>query len=64
MKIHGSTVKTLRNAIGLSTRTLAARIGKTCMFISLLERDLSGASPETLARLAETLEVPIEVLKK
>jgi transcriptional regulator with XRE-family HTH domain len=58
MKANGPKIRELREAKRLGIRTLAdmAKIHRS--YLSRLERDMKTARPETLARIADVLEVP------
>lgn len=59
----GEAVRTLREAAGLSMRTLATRAGVSQPFLSQLEHGTSAASISTLYRVASALGVtPGELL--
>ena len=56
-------IKTLRQAKGLSQRALAARVGVTAAYITMLERGKkTNPSLPTLRKLAKALGVPVTEL--
>jgi transcriptional regulator with XRE-family HTH domain len=48
----------------LSLREVAARTGRDVGFLSRLERGQSGASEETLRRIAAALTVPVAAINR
>lgn len=58
MKANGPRIRELREAKSLGIRTLADLANIHRSYLSRLERDLKTARPETLARIADVLEVP------
>jgi transcriptional regulator with XRE-family HTH domain len=57
--VLGARIRARRRECGLGLQELAARTGLTAGFISLVERNISGPSLESLRRIAEVLEVPL-----
>jgi len=58
-----TVIKTLRQAKGLSQRALAARVGVTAAYITMLERGKkTNPSLPTLRKLAKALGVPVTEL--
>jgi transcriptional regulator with XRE-family HTH domain len=58
-----TVIKALRQAKGLSQRTLAARVGVTAAYITMLERGKkTNPSLPTLRKLAKALGVPVTEL--
>lgn len=55
-------IKTLREQNELSQRELGRKIGKSGQFISLVEQGKSNPSIDTLKKIANALNVPLEVL--
>lgn len=56
-------IKTLRRAKGLSQGALAARVGVTAAYITMLERGTkTNPSLPTLRKLAKALSVPVTEL--
>jgi transcriptional regulator with XRE-family HTH domain len=56
-------IKALRQAKGLSQRALAARVGVTAAYITMLERGKkTNPSLPTLRKLAKALSVPVTEL--
>ncbi|MEZ6173343.1 MAG: helix-turn-helix transcriptional regulator [Phycisphaerales bacterium] len=58
----GRTIRSLRTQQGLSQKELAERADITPSFLSLVENDQRDASIKVTLRIAEALEVPVEVL--
>ena len=56
----GQLVRRLREQRGWTSYELAERSGLNRSIVSKLERDLRSPSPETLAKLADALEVGVE----
>ena len=56
--VSGARIRERRQELHLSLQELAARTGLTASFLSLIERDISDPSLESLRRIAEALEVP------
>jgi transcriptional regulator with XRE-family HTH domain len=63
MTALGADLRALRRARGLTLAELARRLGRSVGWMSQVERDLSTPDPETLARLADTLDVPLALLQ-
>jgi transcriptional regulator with XRE-family HTH domain len=57
--VVGARIRERRRECHYSLQALAARSGLTPSFISLIERDRSSPSLESLRRIAEALEVPL-----
>lgn len=55
----GQRLRTLREARGVSMRSLARRSGLSANALSMIERGLTSPSVSTLTKLAQALEVPI-----
>lgn len=62
MKPHGPAIRAIREARQISIRQLAERSGLNRGYLSRLESGLAGASGETIARIATTLDVPSEAI--
>ncbi|MBN1808653.1 MAG: helix-turn-helix transcriptional regulator [Planctomycetes bacterium] len=58
VKDIGKTVKTLRLERGLSTTTLARKVGISQAQISRLENGLQGFRSDTVFRIAKALRIP------
>ena len=56
--VAGARIRERRQELHFSLQELAARTGLTASFLSLIERDISDPSLESLRRIAEALEVP------
>ncbi|HAJ35146.1 MAG TPA: MerR family transcriptional regulator [Chloroflexi bacterium] len=54
----GEQIRARRKELGLSLEDLAQRTGLTASFLSLVERDMSNPSLESLRHIAEALGVP------
>jgi transcriptional regulator with XRE-family HTH domain len=54
----GDQIRARRKELGLSLEELAQRTGLTASFLSLVERDMSNPSLESLRHIAEALGVP------
>lgn len=54
----GAQIRARRKELALSLEELAQRTGLTASFLSLVERDMSNPSLESLRHIAEALEVP------
>lgn len=54
----GARMRARRKELGLSLDEVAARAGLTASFLSLIERDISNPSLDSLYRIAEALDVP------
>ncbi len=58
-----TVIKALRQAKGLSQQTLAARVGVTAAYITMLERGKkTNPSLDLLKKLAKALGVPVTEL--
>ncbi|MET9956687.1 helix-turn-helix transcriptional regulator [Streptomyces sp. NPDC006339] len=64
MTPNGAAIRSIREARGLSLRRLAHLIERSPGFLSHIEREDDGASPETLGRIASSLAVPIEAITR
>lgn len=58
MRSFGDQIRARRKELGLSLEELAQRTGLTASFLSLVERDMSNPSLESLRHIAEALGVP------
>tara|TARA_R110002051_G_scaffold32562_3_gene73455 strand:- start:17055 stop:17273 length:219 start_codon:yes stop_codon:yes gene_type:complete len=63
-EVFAQNLRRLRRAKGLSQEELAYRADIDRTYVSLLERRVYSASIDTLAKLAEALEVTPDVLLK
>lgn len=59
MKANGRRIRELRKAKSVGIRSLADMAEIHRSYLSRLERGLKTARPETLARIAGALEVPV-----
>ncbi|MGA5869321.1 helix-turn-helix domain-containing protein [Streptomyces cinereoruber] len=64
MTPNGAAIRSIREARGMSLRRLARLIGRSPGFLSHIETEDDGASPETLGRIATYLAVPIEAITR
>ncbi len=55
----GERIKARRKELNLNLRELADVVGLTSSFLSLIERDQSSPSIESLRKISEALEVPV-----
>ena len=55
----GERIRARRQELGLSQRDLAAQVGVTASFLSMVERDLATPSLKSLRNLARALDVSI-----
>jgi len=55
----GERVRARRKELNLSLRELAEAVGLTSSFLSLIERDQSSPSIESLRKISDALEVPV-----
>jgi transcriptional regulator with XRE-family HTH domain len=58
VRSFGERIRARRKELGLSLEELAQRTGLTASFLSLVERDMSNPSLESLRHIAEALGVP------
>lgn len=58
VRSFGDQIRARRKELGLSLEELAQRTGLTASFLSLVERDMSNPSLESLRHIAEALGVP------
>lgn len=61
-RLNGAAVKALRQAIGISLRTLASDIGRNPGFLSRVERGIDTASPATMVAIAKRLGVSLDAI--
>ncbi|MFH8380685.1 helix-turn-helix domain-containing protein [Kitasatospora sp. NPDC018058] len=64
MTPNGTAIRAIRRSQHLSLREVAARTGRDVGFLSRLERGQSGASEETLRRIAAALTVPVAAINR
>lgn len=60
-KANGAAIRSIREALGISQQTLAARMGITGQAVSLVELG-AGMRVENLRRMADTLGVPLDAI--
>jgi transcriptional regulator with XRE-family HTH domain len=58
----GKTIRQLRIDRGLTQSELAAKIGSTQAYVSMLESSARGISLDLLKAIASTLDVPVSKL--
>lgn len=61
-RANGAAIASLREALGISQRSLAARIGIRPSALCHIELGDNGASPETVKRIATELGVPLAAI--
>jgi transcriptional regulator with XRE-family HTH domain len=61
---NGTAIRSIRQAHGVSLRTLSARVGRDRGFLSKVERGLQGASESTLREIAAALNVPVAAINR
>lgn len=61
-RLNGAAVKALRQALGISLRTMATDIDRNPGFISRVERGIDHASPTTQVAIAKRLGVPLDAV--
>ena len=60
----GERIRARRKELDLSLRELADAVSLTSSFLSLIERDQSSPSIESLRKISEALEVPVFYLDR
>ena len=60
-KANGAAIRSIREALGISQKTLADRIGVSANAVSLVELG-GGMRLENLRRLATALSVPLDAI--
>jgi transcriptional regulator with XRE-family HTH domain len=58
----GADLRALRKARGLTLSDMAGRLGRSVGWLSQVERDLSGPSPQDLQHMARLLDVSVSTL--
>jgi transcriptional regulator with XRE-family HTH domain len=61
-RANGAAIASLREALGISQRSLAARIGIRPSALCKIERSANGAGTETIKRIATELGVPLDAI--
>ncbi|MFJ5785402.1 helix-turn-helix domain-containing protein [Streptomyces hydrogenans] len=61
---NGAAIRTIREARGMSLQRLARLIERSPGFVSRVETEDRGASPETLGRIATALRTPIHAITR
>ena len=61
-RLNGAAVKALREALGISLRTMAKDIDRNPGFISRAERGLDHVSPTTQVAIAKRLGVSLDAI--
>ncbi|MGE7432788.1 helix-turn-helix domain-containing protein [Kitasatospora sp. NPDC001175] len=64
MTPNGTAIRAIRKAQKLSLREVAARTSRDAGFLSRVERGESGASEDTLRRIAAALTVPVAAINR
>ena len=64
IRASGAAIRAIRVAQGRGIRQLAEDTGFTRGYLSRLETGHLGASPETIAIVADSLNVPIEAITR
>ncbi|MGW6557966.1 helix-turn-helix domain-containing protein [Streptomyces hydrogenans] len=64
MTPNGAAIRTIREARGMSLQRLARLIGRSPGFVSRIETEGRGASPETLRRIAAALGTTIHAITR
>lgn len=59
---NGDAIRAIRQRDTMSLADLAARVGITRQALSHIELGNKGASPETLAKIAKELRVPLAAI--
>ncbi|WP_235698748.1 helix-turn-helix domain-containing protein [Clostridioides difficile] len=60
--IIGKRIKNFRKKLGYSQKTLAERVGVAYTYIGQIERGEKNASFHSLLKIANALEMPLEIL--
>jgi transcriptional regulator with XRE-family HTH domain len=61
---RGSLIRKLREEKGLKRKVAAAQVGYARSSLASIEKDTQSPSPKKLQKIAELLEVPVEVLEQ
>lgn len=61
-RLNGAAVKALREALGISLRTLATDVDRNAGFLSRVERGIDQASPATQVAIAKRLGVSLDAI--
>jgi transcriptional regulator with XRE-family HTH domain len=61
-KVNGAAIASLRKALGISQRTLAARAAIAPAYLSQIEHSERHPGPEVIRRLADELGVPLNAI--
>lgn len=56
---NGEAIRSLRQSRGWLLKPFADEVGINPSFLSKIERNLCGAKPEVIKKMAETLGVPV-----
>lgn len=62
--VHGARIRDRRKELGLGLRELAEQTGLTPSFLSLVERNRTSPSLDSLIKIAEALDVPFFYLTR
>lgn len=60
--VNGTTVRVIRDLLGITQEDLAARCGITQGHLSNVERGVFGSSPQLGRQLADKMGVPLEAI--
>jgi XRE family transcriptional regulator, fatty acid utilization regulator len=61
-KANGTAISTVRKALGISQRALAARAGIAAAYLSQIEHSERQPDPGVIRRLADELGVPFDAI--
>lgn len=61
-KVNGASVKALREALGISNRTLASRAEINPGYLTKIEQGSRQPTPPVMVKLANGLGVPLEAI--
>lgn len=61
-RVNGAALRAIREAMGIRQDALAHRVGVSKSQLSKIEHGASGASPQTMRRLADELGVTIDAI--
>ena len=61
-KVNGSAIRAIREALGISQRSLSVRTGIRPSALSNIEHGSNSATVENIRRIADELGVPIDAI--